>query len=89
MPRKRSRAKTAGPLLMAELALASMQTIAARTRMMALGTCTPAEYRRMVQEKLRAAQLSTLSLMRGRADPAALLAPWHARARRNAKRLRK
>ena len=75
--------------MMAELALASMETIARRTQMMVRGTCSAAEYRRMLLEKARAAQRSALNLMRGRADPAALLAPWHVRARRNAKRLRK
>ena len=36
---------------MMELSLASWETIARRTMMMVCGTCSPAEYRRMVQEK--------------------------------------
>lgn len=60
-----------------------------RTLMMAQGTCTPAEYRRMVREKVQAAAASGRVLARGGRSPAALLAPWHGRATRNAKRLRK
>lgn len=55
-----------------------------------LGTCTPAEYRRMVREKAAAA-LETgrlLSSPKG-ASAVALLRPWHSRATRNAKRLRR
>lgn len=79
------------PLLAAELALASWETIARRTWMMAQGTCTPAEYRRMVREKAEAAWLSGLALTSpGQRDAvAALLAPWHSRATANARRLRR
>ena len=42
------------PLTMARLSLASWETIARRTLLMASGTCPPAEYRRMVTEKLAA-----------------------------------
>jgi hypothetical protein len=76
------------PLLLAELAFASWETIAWRGAMMAGGSCSAAEYRRMLDEKMRAAQLSALALMRGR-DPAVVLAPWHRAASANARRLRK
>jgi hypothetical protein len=77
------------PLMMAELAMASMEVIARRTGMMILGTCSPAEYQRMVREKKNAARLSALALMGGRTDAASLLGPWHKRATANARRLRK
>lgn len=51
------------PVMLAELALASWQTIAYRMSMMALGTCTAAEYRRMTTEKIVAAQRSVLAAM--------------------------
>jgi hypothetical protein len=79
-------------LLLAETALASWETIAHRTTMMAAGRCSDREYRRMVTEKLRAAQRSGLSLMTGALSPdllASLLHPWHRGARSNAKRLRR
>ncbi len=58
MMRRRRRKGLGGPFIMMELTLASMETIARRTQMMVRGTCSAAEYRRMVQEKARAAQLS-------------------------------
>jgi hypothetical protein len=76
--------------MLTDLALASWETIAHRMGQMARGTCTPAEYRRMVTEKLLAAQRSTLALMRpGGNRAAAALAPWRSAAKRNAKRLRR
>jgi hypothetical protein len=89
MMRIRRKTAAASQLMMTELAMASMEVIARRTGMMMLGTCSPAEYRRMVREKTNAAQLSVLALMRGRSDAASLLGPWHRRATANAKRLRK
>lgn len=79
------------PLMMAELTFASWETIARRTRMMAQGTCSPAEYRRMLLEKAQAASRSAAALAssRRRGSVAALLAPWHSRATANARRLRK
>jgi len=53
------------PMMMARLAAASWETILRRTLMMAQGTCTPAEYRRMAAEKVAAMQFSTAALMRG------------------------
>jgi hypothetical protein len=90
MKRRRTRL-TPLPLLMAELSLASWETIARRTMMMARHTCTPAEYQRMVAEKAAAAMQTAATMARsgGRASAAALLAPWHKRAKANAKRLRR
>ena len=59
-----------------------------RTLMMARGTCTPAEYRRMTAEKATAVQMSMAALMTGRSQ-AAVLAPFVKRTQANAKRLRR
>jgi hypothetical protein len=79
------------PLMMTELALASWQTIAHRSLMMARGSCSPAEYSRMVLEKMSAATRSASALARSGQAPTwtALLAPWHVRAKANARRLRR
>src|SRR5437867_12840559 len=61
---------------MTEMMLASWETIARRTSMITRDTCTPAEYRRMVIEKVAALQRSTLAVMSGRGTRA-VLAPWH------------
>ena len=76
------------PLMMAELMMASWETIARRTAMIAGGTCTPAEYQRMAMEKAAALQQSAIAIMSGRGKKAAL-APWHKRATANARRLRR
>ena len=73
--------------MLAELMLASWETMARLSLMMVQGTCSPAEYRRMATEKAAAIQESTLAVMYGRAKREAL-APWHKRATANAKRLR-
>jgi hypothetical protein len=86
--RLRHRRRPALPLLMFELAVASAETIARRTALMASGRCTPVEYTRMVAEKMIAARRSGRAAVR-RAGVAALLAPWHIAARRNARRLRR
>ena len=83
----RRRARTF-PLMMAELAMASWETIARRTAMIARGTITAAEYQRMVVEKAAALQRSAIAVMTGRGKKAAL-APWHKRATANARRLRR
>jgi len=88
MRKRRQISPYALPLQMARLAAASWETIFRRTMMIAQGTCTPAEYRRMAAEKLAAMQLSTAALMSGRGE-AAVLAPFVNRARANAKRLRR
>ncbi|MBF0391128.1 MAG: hypothetical protein HQL38_00475 [Alphaproteobacteria bacterium] len=80
------------PLLLTELALSSWETIAHRSAMMASGACSDREYRRMVEEKMRAARQSGAALMTGATGAALLmgaLRPWHAGATRNARRLRK
>jgi hypothetical protein len=78
------------PVMMMELAFASWETIGRRTLMMARGTCSAAEYSRMMQEKMAASERSAAVLMRSGpvTDWAALMAPWHARATSNARRLR-
>lgn len=85
--RKRRKAK-ALPALLTSLGAASLQTIALRSAMMASGTCSAAEYRRMVREKMTAAAQSSLRMCAWPlASPAALLAPWHGKATANAGRL--
>jgi hypothetical protein len=77
-------------MLLAEMTLASWETIARRSLMIAAGSCSTAEYRRMVREKAMAMQRSGLALMRpGRDRISAAVAPWHRAARANAKRLRR
>ena len=76
------------PRMMARLSIASWETIFHRSVMIANGTCTAAEYMRMVEEKTAAVQASTVALMTGRGQ-AAMVAPFLVRARRNANRLRK
>ena len=78
---------TALPELYSELALASWETIVHRTMMIMSGTCSMDEYQRMVTEKSEAMQHSTFALMTGGSERA-VLAPFHAKARANAKRLR-
>ena len=68
--------------------MASWETIARRAAMIARGTCSPAEYQRMVIEKTAALQQSAIAVMTGRGNKAAL-APWHKRATGNARRLRR
>ena len=78
------------PLMMAELAWASWETIARRTFMMAQSTCSAAEYYKMVSEKTAAAMEIGLVLSSPMgASAAALLKPLHSRATANAKRLRR
>jgi len=73
--------------MLAELAVASWQTMAHRLSMMASGTCSIAEYRRMMAEKMLAAQQSMKAATRRQHDVTAIIAPWHRAASRNAKRL--
>jgi hypothetical protein len=76
------------PAMMTRLTLASWETIYHRSMMMAQGTCSAAEYQRMVVEKAAAMQASALALMTGRGNAAAL-APYLVRSRANARRLRR
>jgi hypothetical protein len=79
------------PAMLAKLTMASWETIARRTMMMAQNRCSKAEYQRMVHEKAQAAMESTMrmALSGGHASLASLLTPWNRRAIANAKRLRK
>jgi hypothetical protein len=87
---RRKRSKALLPVMLAELAFASAETIARRTWMMATGSCSPAEYQRMLMEKVKAAQQSGMAALSSkRVKNTALLAPWHRAARHNAKRLRR
>jgi Na+/glutamate symporter len=76
------------PAMMTQLTLSSWETIFHRSMMMAQGTCSVAEYQRMVMEKTAAMQASTLAMMTGRGNAAAL-APYLVRSRANARRLRR
>jgi hypothetical protein len=86
--RKRTRRLSPLPLMVAQLSMASWETIFHRTMMMAQGTCSPAEYRKMVTEKAAAMQASTRALV-ARKGSKAVLTPFIWRARGNAKRLRR
>ena len=87
--KKRTRRSAAGlPVVMAQLTATSWETIFHRTAMMAQGTCSAAEYQRMVAEKVAAMQASTLAAMTGRGH-SAILAPYLKRSRANARRLRR
>jgi hypothetical protein len=76
------------PAMMTALTLSSWETIYHRTMMMAQGTCSAAEYQRMIMEKAAAMQASTMALMTGRGN-AAVLEPYLVRSRANARRLRR
>ncbi len=74
--------------MMVEMTAASMETIYHRSMLMAQGTCSVAEYQRMVTEKTLAAQAATIAMLTGRGH-AAMLAPYLVRSRANARRLRR
>jgi hypothetical protein len=76
------------PMMMAELTMASWETVFHRSLMMAQGTCSAAEYQRMGLEKAAAMGSAMTALMTGRSQ-AAVLSPFVTRARANAKRLRR
>ena len=87
--RKHPRHPFAFPLTaLAELTMASWETIFRRSLMMAQGTCSPAEYQRMAAEKVTAVQHSMLALATG-GGQAAVLAPFVTRTRANVRRLRR
>ena len=88
----RKRRKTVSlPMMMTDLMMASWETLARRTLLVAQNKCSPAEYQRMIREKALAAATSGLRLISsgGRASMASVLGPWRSRAVSNAKRLRK
>ena len=73
-----------------ELAFYSWETMARRGLMMANGTCSPAEYRRMVMEKATAFGTAALKISSGRPDAfERSVALLHATTKANALRLRK
>ena len=73
--------------MLTQLTFASWETIYHRSMMMAQGTCSAAEYQRMIMEKAAAMQAATFALMTGRGHAAAV-APYLVRSRANARRLR-
>jgi hypothetical protein len=73
--------------MMGSLIAASGETIFHRSVLMVQGACTVAEYQLMVAEKLSAMEKSTMAMMTGRGQEAAL-APYLRTARANARRLR-
>ena len=77
------------PVLLAELTAASVETVLLRTWMMASGTCSSAEYGRMVREKLLAARKSCQAASGIVVDPVTILRPWHTGATGNVRRLRR
>ena len=74
--------------MLAELAVASVETIFHRAALMAFGQCSFAEYQSMVWEKLGATQQMAFAAMMPGATAASLLAPWHTAAQENSVRLR-
>ncbi len=76
------------PMMMAELTMASWETIFHRSVMMAQGTCSALEYQRMMSEKAAAMQAAAAAMITGKGE-AAVIAPFLTRARANAKRLRR
>lgn len=76
------------PFMLAELTVASWETVLHRSVLIVQGNCSATEYQRMVLEKSRAAFQSARALAAPDGDVAAILAPWHSRAVANARRLR-
>ena len=75
--------------MLAELGIASAETIARRVALMSTGRCTSREYRKMVTEKMAATGHSWLeAAFWPWTGMSALIEPWHRAARRNARRLR-
>jgi len=90
MTTRRQHRSTFLPLTMLELTLASWETICHRTLMIARGTCSPAEYARMVREKADAFRRSSALLTGSKPSTlSALIEPWHSKATANARRLRR
>jgi hypothetical protein len=75
------------PTMMAQLALASWETIGYRIVLIAQGACTVSEYQLMASEKVEALQLSTLALLAGCSQDE-VVHPYLQRAQNNASRLR-
>ncbi len=79
------------PFMLAELTVSACETIARRTRLIATGQCSAAEYQRMIVEKAEAAQASMFAVAAAAPGAAlgAAVAPWLDSARANAERLRR
>jgi len=79
------------PFMLAELTISACETIASRTRLIATGQCSAAEYRRMIVEKTEAAHASIFAVAAATPSTAleAAVTPWLDSARANAKRLRR
>jgi hypothetical protein len=75
------------PKMMAQLTLASWETIGYRIVLIAQGACTMSEYQLMASEKVEALQLSTLALLAG-CSQEEMAKPYLQRAQNNASRLR-
>jgi hypothetical protein len=75
------------PKMMAQLTLASWETIGHRIVLMVQGACTISEYQLMASEKVEALQLSTLALLAG-CSQEEMVKPYLQRAQNNASRLR-
>lgn len=75
------------PWLLIRLTTASWETIFHRAVLMASGTCSAAEYRRMIAEKMDACHSASVAMMRGQGGAAAIT-PYLNAATANAKRLR-
>jgi len=75
------------PMIWAEMAVASWETIWHRTTLFATGQLTPEECERMVAEKMHAAEQAATAMLSGHA-PELVLAPYHSRVTANARRLR-
>ena len=92
MSSRRRRSTVPLPLMMTELAMASWETIAHRSLLIAQGTCSAAEWQRMVAEKAKAAERSLAAMLAAPFDQDAManaMAPWHRAAKANAARLRR
>ena len=91
MPRQKSQQPYMLPFMLAELTVSACETIARRTRLIATGQCSAAEYRRMIVEKTEAAQASMFAVATATPTTAVkeALAPWLESARANARRLRR
>ncbi|MGC2211291.1 MAG: hypothetical protein WA532_14380 [Candidatus Korobacteraceae bacterium] len=79
------------PLAMADLTLASCETVARRMLLISQNQCSQAEYLSMFSEKAEAAMATGLTLMSsyGQASVFSLMAPWLSQATANVNRLRK
>ncbi len=91
MKARKRRQQLSLAVMMSDLMLASWETITRRSLLIVQNKCSPAEYRRMVNEKAEAAARSAVRFVSGggRATMTSLLVPWRTRATANARRLRK